>query len=521
MTDAPPASPPTGVALVLGALRRAPARTAFAWDGGSLTYAATADLIGRTQAVFAAAGLPPGGRVALLTGNVAASWCAGVAAQASGHSITWLHPLGSLDDHLYQLEDAGCDALVVDVASHRDRGGELAARAGGLTAVHTVGPADYGVDLLAAAEGVGACQPHDRSRPDEVAIVNYTSGTSGTPKGAMRRHRSAGASTLAILADFELPADPRYLAVAPISHVAGSKVVPVLVRGGTVHLQTGFDPERVLGAIARERLTMTLLVPTMVYALLDSPALGAADLSSLELVLYGASAMSPTRLGEGLERLGPVFSQLYGQTEGYPVSVLRREDHDPARPELFASCGFPVASASVRLLDDRGDEVPRGSPGEICVRSPHVMEEYWKRPEQTAEAFAHGWLHTGDVATADERGYLFIVDRKKDMIVTGGFNVFSREVEDVLTSHPAVAAAAVVGVPDPKWGEAVHAFVALRPGASVAPEALIALVKERKGSVFAPKQVEFREALPVTAVGKVNKKSLRASYWEGHGRLVG
>jgi fatty-acyl-CoA synthase len=273
--------------------------------------------------------------------------------------------------------------------------------------------------------------------------------------------------------------------------------------------------------VEREKINFTLLVPTMIYVLLDHPRLGRSDLSSLELILYGASPMSPTRLVEGLERIGPVFSQLYGQTECYPVSVLGKVDHDASRPELFASCGFPIASCRVSLRDEDNNEVKPGEAGEICVRAPQAMEQYWKRPEQTAETFKGGWLHTGDIARADERGYLYIVDRKKDMIVSGGFNIYPREVEDVISSHPDVAMVAVIGVPHEKWGEAVAALVVTKQGARPAPEALMQLVKDRKGGTHAPKQVEFVETLPLTAVGKVDKKVLRAKYWAGRGRLVG
>jgi fatty-acyl-CoA synthase len=259
----------------------------------------------------------------------------------------------------------------------------------------------------------------------------------------------------------------------------------------------------------------------MVYMLLDHPAMDSSDLSSLDLVLYGASPMSPSRLLEGIERIGPVFSQLYGQTECYPVSVLRKADHDPKQPELFLSCGFPIAACDVKILDEDDNEVEPGEPGEICVRAPHVMAEYWKRPEQTAETLKNGWLHTGDIACADELGYLFILDRKKDMIVSGGFNIFPREIEDVLTSHADVAMCAVVGVPDDKWGEAVTAIVVLRPGARPSAEELIGLVKARKGSAHAPKHVQFVTELPTTGVGKVDKKSLRAGFWVGRERMVG
>jgi fatty-acyl-CoA synthase len=527
--SAGPVGPHVGLtvgAVTLRALRRFPDRVAFSWDGGSLSYAGAADLIGRIQRVYAELGLRPGQRIAVLTGNRAESWCAAVAAQASGLVLSWLHPLGSLPDQLFQLADLDAGAVVVDADRHAARGAELAEALDG-PRVLAVGPADFGPDLVAAAERVGASAALDVANPGDVVAISYTGGTTGRSKGALRRHPSVVLQSLtAILGDFELPADPRYLAVAPISHVAGTKIVPTLVRGGTVHLLNGFTPDRVLDAIARERLTFTLLVPTMIYALLDCPNLERTDLSSLELLLYGASPMSATRLLEGLDRIGPVFSQLYGQTECYPISVLRRAEHDPlGRPELIASCGAPVSTVAVALLDADGAPVPAGEAGELCVRGGGVMEEYWQRPELTAETFAHGWLHTGDIARADDRGYLYIVDRAKDMIITGGFNVYPREVEDALTAHPAVLAAAVYGTPDEKWGEAVNAAVVLRAGAAadagadagagadvgagVTAAELIAHVKELKGSVQAPKSVQVLTELPMTAVGKVDKKALR------------
>jgi fatty-acyl-CoA synthase len=512
---------PTICGQTLRALARYPSKVAFSWPGGSLTYQGATDMIGRMQNVFMQLGLKPGARVAFLTANRADSWCAGIAAQLSRLAITWLHPLGSLEDQLFQLEDSEAEILVVDAQAFRDRGGAIASKASGLKTVFTLGAADYGADLLTAADGAGSASPRCLATPNDVAGLNYTGGTTGKPKGALRHHREYGGFASAILSDFEFPDTLRFLAVAPISHVAGTKVLPTLMRGGTVHMLKGFDPEAVFKTIERERINFTLFVPTMIYVLLDHPLLDKTDLSSLELLLYGASAMSPSRLVEGIERIGPVFSQLYGQTECYPVSVLRKADHDPKTPELFLSCGFPVAGCEVKILDDNDQEVETGKPGEICVRAPHVISEYWKRPEQTAETLKNGWLHTGDIARADERGYLFILDRKKDMIVSGGFNIFPREVEDVLSQHADVAMVAVVGVPDDKWGEAVTAVVVAREGSRPNPDELIELVKARKGSAHAPKHVKFVKELPMTGVGKVDKKVLKASFWAGRDRMVG
>jgi fatty-acyl-CoA synthase len=512
---------PVACEQTLRALARYPSRTAFSWPGGSLSYAGTTELIGRMQKVFSQLGLQPGARVALLSANRADSWCSSVAAQLARLSTTSLHPLGSLDDQLFQLEDSETQVLVVDADTFRDRGGDLASRASGLKAVFTLGPANYGVDLLQAIEAAGSATARCFAGPDDLSTLSYTGGTTGKSKGALRYHRELAGFANAILADFEIPENPSYLTVAPISHVAGTKVLPTLMRGGTVHLLRGFDPEAVFKTIARERINFTLLVPTMIYVLLDHPALDKTDLSSLELLLYGASAMSPSRLVEGIERIGPVFSQLYGQTECYPVSVLRKKDHDPKTPELFLSCGFPIAACQVKILDNDDREVATGEAGEICVRAPHTMAEYWKRPEQTAETLKSGWLHTGDIARADERGYMFILDRKKDMIVSGGFNIFPREVEDVLTQHADVAMCAVVGVPDEKWGEAVTAIVVAREGAKPNADELIDLVKAKKGSAHAPKHIQFVKELPMTGVGKVDKKVLKAGFWAGRERMVG
>lgn len=501
MTSELASAGPTVGELALRVLRREPNRVAFAWPGGELTRAGALDLIGRYQRVFDANGLRRGSRAALLSANRAQAWCAAVAAQVCGMTTTWLHPLASSTDQRWQLNNAEIDVLIVDELHHAVRGGELA---DAVAQVWSLGPSPDFRDLTTAATGVGSATPHDVADPRDIAAISYTGGTTGVPKGVMRRHPSAIVLwATGSLADFELPERPRYLAVAPISHVGGTLVLPVLARGGTVHLATGFVPGEMLAALARDRISMTLLVPTMIYALLDHPEVDRTDTSSLELLLYGAAPMARARLSEGLERLGPVFSQLYGQTECYPISLLRRSDH--ADPELLTSCGTPVSTCAVRLLDDDGTEVATGEVGEVCARSPGAMDGCWRRPDERVD----GWVRTGDMARADERGFLHLADRKKDMVISGGFNVYPREVEDALTAHPDVAAAAVFGVPDERWGEAVTAAVVLRPGATTTAAELTAHVRALKGPVQTPKLVRLVAALPVTAVGKVDKKALR------------
>ena len=512
-------------ALLQRALARYPDRIAFRWDGvggpGELSYRATAEAIGRIQAVYAAAGLPRGTRVAVLAANQVEAWCAGQAALASGMVTTALHQLGSMDDHLFQLQDFSAEVLVADGGSFGARAAELAQRHPGLKQVYTLGAADVGTHLAQAMDRVGHATMQDLSDARELAVINYTGGTTGRSKGAMRTQAGYAAMVIEKLSDFDLPDTPHYLAAAPMTHVAGTVVQPVLMRGGTIRLMAGFQPGRLLELIERERINVTLLVPTMIYTLLDHPALDATDLSSLHTLMYGASPMSPTRLVEGLARIGPVFAQLYGQTEGYPISFLKRSDHDARLPELFSSCGLPTAGSQVVLLDEDDQPVRPGEVGELCVRSRQVLEGYLNQPELSAATLKNGWLHTGDMARADERGYLYIVDRKKDMIVSGGFNVYPRDVEDVISGHPAVAMVAVIGVPDAKWGEAVTAMVQLKPGATVDAEQLVAMVRDKKGKVQAPKHIQFISEMPRTAVGKIDKKVLRAPFWAGQARQVG
>lgn len=299
-------------------------------------------------------------------------------------------------------------------------------------------------------------------------------------------------------------------------------VLPTFIRGGSLIVLSGFSAPAVLAAIEEYRITCLLLVPTMIAALLDHPDLDSRDLGSLETIFYGASPISPARLREAVQKLGPIFFQFYGQTESpMTVSVMRKHEHDLDNPERLASCGRPVPWVTVALLDEAGEEVGEGVPGEICVRGPLVMQGYWNKPDQTREALRGDWLHTGDMAIRNADGFLRIIDRKKDMIITGGFNVFAREVEESICEHPAVAACAVYGVPDARWGEAVTAAVVLKPGATVTVKEIIDLVKESKGSVQAPKTVEFVAEIPLTSLGKPDKKALRARAAAGANQLKG
>lgn len=441
----------------------------------------------------------------------------------AGGRYTALHPMGSLDDHRYSCDEAELRFLFVDPA-YAERGAQLKERCATVEAVFSFGPTDVeGVEDYRA--GLAAATPlslaYGMRQPEDLSWLLYTGGTTGVPKAAMLPERAVAQMVLGVSTGWDLPSERRYLAASPISHAGGMLIVPTLLKGGTVSLMRSFNPQVWLDTVAEDRITLALLVPTMIYAVLDHPGLDAADLSSLETIMYGASPMSPTRLVEGIRRIGPVFAQLYGQTECCGLaSSMARSDHDVDDLDRLASAGTPMPGVRVAILDEQGAPCGVGKPGEVCVQGASVMQGYWKQPELTAEALAGGWLHTGDIAVWTEDGFFTLVDRKKDMIVSGGFNVFPREIEDVLSTHPAVSNSAVIGVPDDKWGEAVTALVVLKPGAECSAAELRDLVRERKGAVYAPKTVEFVEALPLTAVGKADKKVLRAQYWGGTTRRV-
>jgi fatty-acyl-CoA synthase len=508
--------------LILRAIRRGGERIAFALDDQAISYREFGEQLSRLVQALEARGLRHGDAIAVLSSNRPEAFLVNAAGYLMGLRATWMHPLASEDDHAYLLEDSGVQFLFVDPGMFAARGKALRARVPGLKAIFGLGANDLGEDILAALAAFQPGPVASKAQADDICVLIYTGGTTGRPKGVIHTHRVQVTMVVTELADWDWPREVRFLAMTPITHAAGAMIVAVMSRCGLFVMSKGFEPQRFFDLVARHRITATFLVPTMVYVLLDHPGIAQADLSSLELIIYGASPMSPARLVEAMKRFGPVFMQLYGQSEAPNcITALHKHEHDPENHhERLASCGTPSGSSQVALLDDDGMEVPVGEVGEICVRGPLVMLGYWNKPEETEKAFRHGWLHTGDMARRDADGFIYIVDRSKDLIITGGFNVFPREVEDVLTRHSAVAAAAVIGVPDEKWGEAVKAVVVLKAGETVAPEALIALVREHKGPVQAPKSVDFVDALPVTGLGKPDKKALRARYWSGQQRAV-
>jgi fatty-acyl-CoA synthase len=515
--------------LLVSSLRRHRDKPVMSLGETTLTGGQTAERISQYAQALDALGAGTGAPSALLSLNRPEVLLIIGAGQMLGSRRTALHPLGSLDDHAHILDDAGITTLIIDpVPSFVERAAALLDKVPALEQVLTIGPvpdALAGADAHDLAATAATYQPQPLQAPelppDHIVSITYTGGTTGKPKGVIGTAQAMTTMTQIQLAEWEWPQAPKFLVCTPLSHAGAAFFAPTLVKGGSLVVLPKFDPAEVLRTIEEHRITTTMLVPTMLYALMDHPDSRTRDLSSLETVYYGAAAINPVRLNEAIERFGPIFAQYYGQSEApMAISYLARGDHDERR---LTSCGRPSPWLRTALLGEDGQPVRQGEPGEICVAGPLVAAGYWQRPDETAEAFRDGWLHTGDVARQDEDGFWHIVDRTKDMIVTGGFNVFPREVEDVVASHPAVAQVAVIGTPHEKFGEAVTALVVPREGTALDDEVveeIQAMVKERKGAVQSPKQVLAVDEIPLTGLGKPDKKALRARFWQGE-RAVG
>ena len=380
----------------------------------------------------------------------------------------------------------------------------------------------YEILLASGSPDFNAPQVSD----DELLGLFYTSGTTAEPKGVMLTHKNMLANIAHSEGVYNYLPEDIYLHAAPMFHLAdGAAVFSHTSRGATQVFIPRFEPKHLLETVASERVSLLLLVPTMVNFVLQQPDLGSYDLSSLRHLTYGASPIAPDLLRRAMKALNCQFAQGYGLTEASPLlTVLTHQDHlvDEKSEGRLASCGKPVKGVDVRVVKEDGAEVNPGEVGEIIARGPNIMRGYWKRPQDTDDAVRDGWLHTGDLATVDEEGYIYLVDRKKDMIVTGGENVYSTEVEAVLYAHPAVKEAAVIPIPDPDWGEAVHACIALRDDKQITAEELTEFCRERMANYKVPRSIEFIEGeLPKGGTGKILKKQLRERYWKDRTRRIG
>lgn len=365
--------------------------------------------------------------------------------------------------------------------------------------------------------------------PDDLAWLFYTSGTTGMPKGAMLTHRNLLAMTMNFYADIcpGFGPDDVALHAAPLSHGSGLYALSNIGKAAANIILTSksFDPEKIFETMAQYRVTNMFVAPTMIKQMIDSPAVDKYDHSSLKALNYGGGPMLVEDLKEAIGKLGPCLVQLFGQAESpMTITYLPHRDHvlegTPQQMQRLASAGFARTDVEVEIFDDEDNALPAGEIGQIVTRSDLVMKGYWRNPDATAETIVKGWLHTGDMGYLDQSGYLYIMDRSKDMIISGGENIYPREIEEVLIQHPAVGEVAVIGIPDSKWGEAVKAVVALRQGQSATEKELIGFCKDHIAGYKKPKSVDFVEALPKNNYGKILKRELRAGYWKDKKRKV-
>ena len=511
--------------LVRKAARTHGHRVALRHAGEDITYRELDARTGRLAAGLRGLGLAPQDRVVLWAPNrpeliemLIACWKANLTPVPVN---VRLHPAEV--DHI--------------VANSRAR---LLAHDGSLSAgVATMPPAPGVVRLRIGREPSGPSE-YDRiaGGPDslmedaddeDLAWLFYTSGTTGRPKGAMLTHRNLLGMTMSCLADIcSFEPEDVVLHAAPLTHGSGLYLLPAVARGSLnlISHHPSFDPGRIAELIARHRVTViAFLAPTMISRLIDDPGVRSHDLSSLRCVPYGGGPMYVEHLRAAIDLLGPIWVQLYGQGETPMTGTyLRAQEHRYDSPEALrrlGSAGIPRTDIELRILDERGDELPHDEVGEIVLRGATVMKGYWDNPAATEETLRDGWLHTGDLGFMDTGGYVYIVDRGKDMIISGGNNIYARELEEVLLTHPGILEVAVIGVPDPEWGESVHAVVAPRPGVTVTADEVVEHCRARLAAYKKPRSVEFVDALPKSAYGKVLKRELRERHWEGYERRVG
>ena len=509
--------------------RRHPDRICFRFGDESLTYREVESLSHRVAAALAADGFGRGSHAAVLSANHPNAFVCVLGILRAGGVWLSINARNSTDENIRTLHDFDCDVLFYH-SEFADLVAELPARAPSVRRGICIDQRN-GTDpaLSAWASPIEGTAPVPATEPGDLAMLSATGGTTGRPRGVMLTQQNFIAFCEGVDWQFQEDRPPVFLAAAPMTHVGGRFCFPVMGLGGTVVVLKSPDPQAILQAIQRDRVTRLFLPPTAIYTLLAQDNVRQFDFSSLRYFTYGGAPMSVQKLKEAIDLFGPVMTQGYGQTEApMLMAYLSREDHfkdgqrggELASDERLASCGRPTPFSSIAIMDDSGQLLPRGDTGEIVVRGDFVMKGYYKDPEASAAASQFGWHHTGDLGRFDEQGYLHIVDRKKDMIVTGGFNVYSAEVEQVVAAIPGVHDCVVIGVPDEKWGESVKAIVQPEANASLTEADIIAACRPALGGVKTPKSVEFRDELPRSATGKVLKRALRDPYWAGRSRKV-
>ncbi len=509
-------SPTTRELIVRGA-RQHTDRTAVVFGDRELTFGQVDELSNRLAHALAREGAGHRRRVGLLVNNGLLSVPLDFACVKAGINRVPLNARLSVAEHVTMLTETRCE-LVVFGADLTDRARDLAAALPDVRFLGLETALDGEAPLMERAESAPATLPDVEVAADDVILTLFTSGTTGTLKAAQHTQASfAGICRNVLLNLFPATADDVMLHAASLIHASGVFVLPLWLRGGRTVILPGFAPEPFLDAIGRYGATAVNLVPTMIQMLVEHPAFAAADVSTLRRVIYGASPMPRPVIERAMRAWGRErFWQYYGQTEiPLCIAVLRPEDHTGDR---LAACGQIAVDIELRLLDEDGRETAPGEPGEIVVRGPSATAGYFDAPELTAQTFRDGWVHTRDIGVLDGDGFLFLKDRTSDMIISGGYNVYPREVEDVLLEHPAVREAAVVGTPDERWVEAVTAVVVLAEGAEAddgLSDRLVEHVTERVASYKKPRKIIFADAIPKTAVGKLDRKTLRARFAAG------
>ncbi|WP_175964085.1 AMP-binding protein [Burkholderia pyrrocinia] len=503
-----------------------PGGIAYIQDERSYTFQEVGELSCRIANGLIAAGFAKEAKAAVWADNDVTGWSCALGMWRAGLAYIPVNGRNAPAENQYVLDAFDCEVLFF----HHAFADAIDALRPSLPKVRLWVCIDadlpWAPSLATWSAGQPATMPAVDYAMDDVVTLSSTGGTTGLPKGVMNTHRSFQTYFANFMIAMSYGAGrPVNLAAAPMTHTAGMMSLPCTARGGTVVVLPKPDPALLLGAIVKHSVTEFFLPPTVIYRLLDIPGIEKVDFSSLRYFLYGAAPMSVEKLKRAIDVFGPVMTGGYGQTEApASISYLTPAEHFVdgrlASDERLASVGRPNPLVRVEIVDDRGDVLKQGETGEICVRGDLVMKGYYNAPDKTAETIVDGWLHTGDIGHLDTEGYLHITDRKKDMIISGGFNVYPSEVEQVIWAHPAVRDCAVIGVPDDKWGEAVKAVVELNAGQNVGADELVALCKEKLGSVKAPKSVDFVAALPRSTAGKVLKKDLREQYWQGRQRRI-
>lgn len=489
-------------------------RTAVLFEDKSLTFAQVDELSNRFAHVLASNGIDRGRRLAILANNSLYSLPVDFACVKAGAARTPLNARLSVDEHEHMLRETGARLVIYD-AELAERAEALASRLPELKLLG-LGSDRCGSDLLVEASSASPNDPHTPADADDVLLTIFTSGTTGRLKAA--EHTQATYAAVCINTSINMPEvgpDDVMLHAASLFHASGCFVLPYWLKGACSAVLARFEPAEFLNAITKWRVTSIHVVPTMLAMLLAHPEIEKADMSTVKTILYGASPMPLPVIKRGIELWGPRFVQYYGQTEA-PLFITRLDQEDHAGPERrLLACGRPSVDCEIRLIDDQGDDVAPGEQGEIALRAPFAMKGYFNAPDLNEATFVNGgWLRTRDVGRFDEEGYLYLVDRTSDMIITGGYNVYPREVEDALMAHAAVLECAVVGAPHEKWVESVTAFVVLRSGATVSEDELIEFTRERLASYKVPKSVRFIEQIPKSAVGKLLRRALRDPLWK-------